>query len=485
MNRVPLLLIIFLIIVGILSPQPVRGDQFAELQEVLLQCQSAYYRLVDYRGLLRHEVWEGGELLRADEIEATFRKPSFLALHWQTGIFKETKLVSRPSWNRGNLLIQLGGWFDFLTLSIPPTEVGEPFVPGVKDVSEWLAALTVLARRSAADRSLRQVELRTREPNLPEGHVALLVPAFLVPFRDNSVAVYEFVIEQGTGMPTEVVLRGAGGEIQQRMIYRDLQINIGVATQAFDREEQARPEQSSLPRSEAEIDVRGFIQNWQHRYMEINDYVGEWQLEERWGESVQRSFAAFKFRKPFDVYLSWDPNRGGKREALFRHGWNNGRVRVRTTLAGIPLIGDLEPDWYLARWGHKHLLTDFGLNRLVEILQERLLQAWLRGELGVKFRGLQNCFGLPCFALEFSFPRRLDNEAVPVHIVTYWDVAARLPIRYEEFDGTDSLLERQEFHSLRVNTGLHDADFDAAHPAYGFLLFPHAPQLDRFLTGRE
>jgi hypothetical protein len=483
-NRVSFLFLTLVITLDISAPCPARGDAFVEMQEVLRQCQVAYLRLSDYRGILRHEVWEGGKILREDEIEATFRKPSFLTLQWQTGIFKGTKLVSRPSWNRGNLLIQLGGWFDFLTLSIPLTEIGEPFVPGVKDVSEWLTALSMLARRSVADRSLRQVELRTRDPNFPEGHIGLFVPAFLVPFRDNSVAMYEFVIERGTGVPTELVLRGAGGEIRQRMVYRDLQVNIGVPTQTFDWEEQVGTGRG-LPRDEAEIDVRGFIQNWQHRYMEITDYSGEWKLEERWGESLLQSFAAFKFRKPFEVYLSWEPAMGGRREALFRRGWNDGRVRIRTTLGGIPLIGDLEPQGYLARWGHKHLLTEFGLNRLVEILQERLLKEWLRGELGLRFRGLQDCFGSSCYGLEFSFSRSPDNENAPARVVTYWDVAARLPVKYEEFDWMDRLQERQEFHSLRVNLALRDADFDAANPAYGFLLFPQAPQLDRFLTGRE
>jgi outer membrane lipoprotein-sorting protein len=465
--------------------RPADAEQRTELQEVLRQCQTAYYRLVDYRGVVRHEVSEGGKMLREDEIEVTFRKPSFLLLRWQSGLFKGTTLLSRPSWNRGNLLIQLGGWFDFLTLSISPTEVGEPFAPGLKDLSEWLTALTLLAQRSVTDRSMRQVELRTNDPSLSEGQVLLVVPAFLIPFRDNSVSTYEFVIERGTGTPMELMLRGAAGDVRQRITYRDLQINIGVPSSAFDWEEKAGNIRS-LPRDEAEIDVRGFIQNWQHRYLEITDYTGEWMLEERWGEILRRSFAAFKFRKPFDVYLAWESGeKGGRREALFRQGWNNGRVRVRTSLGGIPLIGDLEPDGYLARWGYHHPLTDFGLNRLVEVLQEQLLREWLRGELGVHFRGLHDCVGQPCYAIEFTFSRTPDNEKMAARVVTYWDLAARLPVRYEEYDWADRLREQQEFRQLRLNTTLRDLDFDAANPTYGFLVFPHAPQLDRFLTGRE
>lgn len=480
--RVHCLAAIFFMLCCVPSRSRAQQDSFAEVQEILQQCQDASRRMVDYRGVLRHEVNSVDGELREDEIEVVFRKPSFLSLKWQTGLFKGTTLLARPSWNRGNLLIQLGEWFDFLTLNIPSIDVSEPFVPSLKDLSEWFTALSALAHRSSADRSLRQVELRTSDLSLSEGRVLLSVPAFLIPFRDDAVATYDFVIERGTGVPMELILRGAAGDMRQRFVYVDLQMNIGTSMQAFEQEDQAGGK-NGLPRDEAEIDVRGFIRNWQHRYVEITDYMGEWRLEERRGEGLLQSAAMFRFRKPFDVYLSWQSDNGG-REALFRQGWNAGRVRVRTAFGGIPLIGDLAPDGYLARWGYQHPLTEFGLNRLVEILQDRLLREWLRESLAVRFRGLQDCAGLPCYAIEFNFVRSPETENNALRIVTYWDIAARLPVKYEEFDWS-GLRERQEFRHLHLNVPLKDEDFDAANPTYGFLLFPQAPKLDRFLTGRE
>lgn len=475
-----------LAILGVLYCLPSQAcaqlNSLNEVREILQQCQDASRRMVDYRGVLRHEVNSGGGELSEDSIEVIFRKPSFLSLKWQTGLFKGTTLLARPFWNRGNLLIQLGEWFDFLTLNMPPTEVGEPFVPSLKDLSEWFAALTALAHRSLADRSLRQLELRTSDPSLTEGRVLLSVPAFLIPFRDNAVATYDFIIERGTGIPMELILRGVAGDMRQRFVYQDLQMNIGTPAQAFEQEEKAEGLRN-LPREEVEIDVREFIKNWQQRYVEVSDYTGEWRLEERRGDGLLQSFSSFKFRKPFEVYLLWQSEKGN-REALFRRGWNADRVRVRTSLSGIPLIGDLAPDGYLARWGYQHPLTEFGMNRLVEILQERLLREWLRESLVVRFRGLQDCAGRLCYAIEFNFVRSLDSDNSALRVVTYWDIAARLPVKYEEFDWA-GLRERQEFRHVHINIPLKDEDFDAANPTYGFLLFPQAPKLDRFLTGRE
>ena len=69
--------------------------------------------------------------------------------------------------------------------------------------------------------------------------------------------------------------------------------------------------------------------------------------------------------------------------------------------------------------------------------------------------------------------------------MTTWDVAERLLVKYEILMPDGQLHERQEFRGIQVNVALPDRDFDAANPAYGFLLFRSAPWLDRFLTGRD
>ncbi|MGH7962092.1 MAG: DUF1571 domain-containing protein, partial [Candidatus Binatia bacterium] len=420
-----------------------------------------------------------------DVIAVVFRKPAFLSLRWQEGLYEGTHLLSRPTWNRGNVLIRLGDWFDFITISVPSTEVSEPFVPGLKDMSEWLTALTALAQRPVSDRSLQLVKVRPGDPSTAEGRVVLAVPAFLIPFRaDNVIAIYEFIIERGTGIPSELVLRDAAGQVHQRLTYTDLQVNIGVPSQVFSWEESV-DEFRALPQAEVDVDLRGLSQHWQRRYAEITDYTGIWVTAGHWEGSIVSSRAAFKFRKPFDLYLDWTVEGGGAQEALFRQGWNEGRVRVRTTLLGIPLIGDLSLNGYLARQGLPYSPPEFGFHRLVERLQDQLLRGWLQGELGVRFYGVQEHEERPCYVLEFRFPTSQGREYAHSRVIVFWDIARRVPVRYEAFDRAGQLDEYHEFFQIQMNVSLSDIDFDAANPAYHFLLLRGVPQLDWFLSGRE
>jgi hypothetical protein len=100
------------------------------------------------------------------------------------------------------------------------------------------------------------VEVRHPSPQDPDGRFILSVPAFLIPFRDNSVAAYEFAIERGTGIPMELKLRGAGGEVLQRMVYTSLHINTGVGVHAFRGE--VYGDGASPFSGETSVDLRGF-----------------------------------------------------------------------------------------------------------------------------------------------------------------------------------------------------------------------------------
>lgn len=455
------------------------------VQKILTECRAAYFRMTDYRGRLHRESliagWTLGQEPYQEDIEVIFRKPGFLSLEWKSGLHVGTTLLARPGRNQGNFVLTLGDWFDYVRVSMPLIEMGEPFEPGLKDVHEWLTALVALSRRPASDRSLQLVQVRATDPQLTDGQTLLSVPAFLIPFRDNAVAVYEFTIERGTGVPVALTLRGPRGEIHQRLSYTDLQVNVGVSPHTFEPASRS-DEVPSLQRAKASIDIRGFTQHWRQRYAEISDYTGVWILSsEQEREVVSLGQSAFKFRKPFEVYLEWD----AATQALYRQGWNADRVRVRTTMAGLPVIGDLAPEGYLAQRELQYPITAFGLNQLVERTQTQLLEGWLQDELEARFLGVRTYTGQSCYVFEFVFPNSRWRVYPYYRMVEYWDITRRVPIRLQLFDWNDRLVEGHAFHQLRLNVSLGDADFDAANPNYDFLLFRRFPWLDWFLTGRD
>jgi hypothetical protein len=260
-----------------------------------------------------------------------------------------------------------------------------------------------------------------------------------------------------------------------------LQVNAGVSLNTFDQAPEA-DDGLSLPQVKTAIDIRGFMQHWRQRYAEIADYTGVWILTaEQEGLTVQLGQATFKFRKPFDVYLEWD----AATAALYRRGWNADRVRVRTTMAGLPVIGDVEPEAYLGQPGLRYSITAFGLNQLVERTQTQLLEGWLQDELEARFLGVRTYTGQSCYVFEFVFPNRRWRVYPYYRMVVHWDIAQRVPIKLQLFDWNDRLAEGHAFHHLRLNVSLSETDFDAANPDYDFLLFPRFPWLDWFLTGRD
>src|SRR5581483_8709878 len=136
---------------GLLTHTRAEAGTLQDVLDILLQCQAAYYRLEGYRGTLWHEVAQGGGEVRDETLDVVFRKPGFLAVQWQSGLYKGTTLLIRPGVNQGNVFIRLGEGFEYVTVNLPATEVGEPFTPGLKDLNEWLSALALLAQRPITD----------------------------------------------------------------------------------------------------------------------------------------------------------------------------------------------------------------------------------------------------------------------------------------------------------------------------------------------
>ena len=67
---------------------PARADTLQDVLDILLQCQTTYYRLEDYQGTLRRDIEGRDASSRQETLEVVFRKPGFLSVRWQSGLYK-------------------------------------------------------------------------------------------------------------------------------------------------------------------------------------------------------------------------------------------------------------------------------------------------------------------------------------------------------------------------------------------------------------
>ena len=144
MKRWLVLTFVALVCLSLAPMSPAQAATHNTVQAVLVECRAAYFRLVDYRGTLQHEIYTPDHEPERQDIAVLYRKPGFLSMDWQSGLYAGTRLLARPGWNNGNFLLRLGGWFDFVQVSAPLIEISSPFIPSLKDVQEWLSALLAL-----------------------------------------------------------------------------------------------------------------------------------------------------------------------------------------------------------------------------------------------------------------------------------------------------------------------------------------------------
>ncbi len=207
-------------------------------------------------------------------------------------------------------------------------------------------------------------------------------------------------------------------------------------------------------KKEAPADGRALFQAMVSRFQEVRDYKCLFLKRERIGDRWDQQKMNLWFRKPMDIKLYWlEPFAG--RQALYRHGFNENRIRARHSgLLGLFPI-DVDPLGKLAMENNRYPITHAGIGT---ILDETAADMDLgRFELQIVGEVLEE--DRPCFRLRF---RSLGPAGFHHSRVTeYWmDKQMQLPIRLQVYDGEDGLVGDYAFRRLEINIGLTDKDFE-------------------------
>ncbi len=203
------------------------------------------------------------------------------------------------------------------------------------------------------------------------------------------------------------------------------------------------------------------------RYEAVRDYTAVLVLQERPDGSLSdRQDVQLKFARPFKISMRWVAGPGRGRQALYVEGENDSKLIAREGgFLGFK-TWYLDPRGRLAMRGHRRPITETGIGfvidrvlKLAEPLRESQPDA-------ITDRGEDSVAGRPTRTIELRVPPGLDPMSA-TKIVLSVDSDLGLPIREEEFDQEDRVLETTTYTQLRLNGGWVPADFDPDNPALG------------------
>ena len=243
------------------------------------------------------------------------------------------------------------------------------------------------------------------------------------------------------------------------------------------------------------------------------DYTGRLLRQERFLDGMKKQFNAFKFKKPFSVYLRFiDPFQG--REVIYVHGWNDNELKVHK--GSFPDITvSLDPQGSTAMKRSHHPITQFGFASTLKMAAKNMRLARKRGEGEIKVSDGGAIKGQPVWKIEARFPRR-GHHVTAKDDETLWDISKRTgqdmylllycnrKLDYDEPDDVDEgdrvfipryyggqtefhvdketsipvrviirdwqgrLYEQYDYSDIKLNVGLTNKDFDPDNKAYDF-----------------
>lgn len=244
----------------------------------------------------------------------------------------------------------------------------------------------------------------------------------------------------------------------------------------------------------------------------VHDYTGVLVKRERFGDEIVEQTIAFKFSRPFKVYLGFiDPYEG--REGIYVRGRNQNKIRLHR---GAPFDFNVSsyPRSRVAMRDNHHPITSFGVERMLGFISRNVQRGIRRGDVTFDLSDGGLVDGEPTWCIEIHTKpgkgryvtvqadenlwqlakRAHQNMYVILHhndqvdsptdiregqkIFVPYHYASRgkyfiskrslLAVKAVSWDHDGRFYESYEYTKLQLNPGLTDADFDPDNEKYGF-----------------
>ncbi len=202
-----------------------------------------------------------------------------------------------------------------------------------------------------------------------------------------------------------------------------------------------------------------------NRVDRLSDYTLTLTSQERVGGKLLPETTMFvKFKRPFSVYIKNLTGKQKDREIIYVRGQNNNKMVVsRLSILG-GLSGKVAPDNVWAKRESRHTITEAGLpntiNLMISILEKERKAAVCRST--VTYLGEDYCSSKKVIRV------RIENSSYAPKTEIALDTSTLFPVSIASYNTDGSVLESYNYHDIKPNIGLTDADFDPKNPGYHF-----------------
>lgn len=244
----------------------------------------------------------------------------------------------------------------------------------------------------------------------------------------------------------------------------------------------------------------------------VHDYRGVLRKKELFKGALIEQRIAFKFSRPFRIYLRYvEPHAG--QEVIYIRGHNKGRLRAHRG-SGLDVTVSLNPRGRMAMAEGHHPVTEFGIEHMLELAARDIRRAARGGGATLQLSDGGQINGEPTWRIDLRNPSG-GRVLIARRGETLWDLAARakqdmyvilhqnegidspadvrsgqevfvphyyagrgqyfiskqthLLIKLVMWDHKGQLYEVYEYSKLELNTGLDAHDFDYRNQEYEFV----------------
>lgn len=245
----------------------------------------------------------------------------------------------------------------------------------------------------------------------------------------------------------------------------------------------------------------------------VYDYRGAMVKQELFGEELIEQKIAFKFSRPFKVYVKYlEPHEG--REGIYIRGSNKDRLRAHK--GSVPDVAvSLSPLGRVAMMDNHHPITSFGLERMLEVAAVNINRATQRRDALLKLSNGGMVNGEPTWRIDIE-SRAGGRYVTAKRSEDLWELGTRvgqdmyvilhhnadidspsdlstgqkvfvphyyagrgqyyigkrsfMMLKAQSWDHEGKLYESYEYTELELNPGLEDRDFDHRNKDYEFVL---------------